>query len=82
MSNKKYPTKKDLEKLYVKENGYYNSYSWFEDLICNVCGKIIYEEDKEMWDIEQKVLDDGTTITFCRECAKLPNKLKLIKNPV
>ena len=36
--------KEHLEKVFGKEKGYYNSYSWFEDLICNVCGEMICDE--------------------------------------
>ncbi|MEK6919304.1 MAG: hypothetical protein AABW73_04700 [Nanoarchaeota archaeon] len=74
-----YPTKEDLEKAYNKEKGYYKYYSWFEDLICNVCGKIIRRE--EGFDIEQEFVEEEL-VTFCHECLKLPNKKELVKIPL
>jgi hypothetical protein len=79
----KYLSKKDLEKLYNKEEGYYNSYDNFEDLICNVCGKIIHGDgSREYFESEQDYADNDELVTFCSECVKLPNKLKLVKIPV
>jgi len=76
----KYITKKDLEKLHNKEEGYYNNYDWFEDLICNVCGKIIYMDgSKEHFESEQDFTDNGEEVTFCSECIKIPNRLELLK---
>ena len=71
-------SKEDLERIFNKEKGYYNSYSGFEELICNVCGKIIHL-DIGGFEIEQEVTDDGKFLTFCPKCKKLPNKIQLSK---
>lgn len=71
-----YPTKKELEKLYNREKGYYDSYCWFEDAICNICGKLMHGGGEEYMAQEQYFEEDAT---FCSTCAKLPDKIKLIK---
>ena len=74
-------TKEDLEQTYNKEKGYYKSYSWFEDLICNVCGRIILLE-REGFEMEQEFIDnENETINFCSTCKILPNKKDLVKFP-
>lgn len=76
---KEYPTKKDLEIIFDKENGYYNFYSSFEDLICNVCGDIIHNDgSKEHFASEQDFVGEDL-VTFCSKCVKLPNKKDLVK---
>ena len=76
----KFTTKKDLERIFNKEVGYYDYYDWFEDFICNVCGKIIHNEGSEEHFVsEQEFTDDGKTLNFCSKCKKLPNKIKLSK---
>ena len=79
-NKKEFITKEDLERTYHKEKGYYDDYDWFEDLICNVCGKILYNDGEEIGEIEQDFINENT-ITFCPECAKLPNKKELVKIP-
>lgn len=75
---REYLTKKDLEKIFNKKSGYYNFYSWFEDLICNVCGDIIPNNWEDLKGSEQDFVGENL-VTFCSKCAKLPNKKNLVK---
>jgi len=77
----KYLTKKELEILFNRENGYYDSYCWFEDIICNVCGKLVMGGDDEWFLLEQDIDDtnEENVINFCSQCSKLPNRLEVAK---
>lgn len=76
---REFPTKKDLEIIFNKESGYYNFYSSFEDLICNVCGDIIPNDgSKEHFASEQDFVGEDL-VTFCSKCIKLPNRKDLVK---
>lgn len=75
----KFTTKEDLERIFNKEKGYYKTYSWFEDSICNVCGEIIYNDgSKEFFASEQDFVGENL-VNFCSKCVKLPNKKDRVK---
>ncbi|MBA7674093.1 hypothetical protein ES703_82300 [subsurface metagenome] len=68
--------------MHNKEAGYYDSYCWFEDVICDVCGEIIYNNgSKEHFESEQEFVGDDLA-TFCWKCIKLDNRHELIKFPM
>lgn len=72
--------KKDLEKLFNKEEGYYTGYDPSRDFICNVCGKVIYADCiDEAIRSEQKEVN-GDILNFCTKCKKLPNRVELSKS--